>query len=158
MDNLSNKIAYLKGLADGMKLTEKSDEGLMIVKLLDAMAEATEEISVLKERAADLNDETTSLRMDMDELYSLMDAEDDVYDFSQDDDEYDEYYDDEDDLFDDDEDNLFEIMCPECGEDVIVDFDMLDDENNIVCPNCHSDIELEFDVEDDDDEDSEEND
>ena len=67
--------------------------------------------------------------------------------------EYD--YDDSDDYDDDDYDSdgndYFEIQCPNCGEDVMIDFDMIDDDNAIVCPNCHEEIELEFDCDCDDD-------
>ena len=47
--------------------------------------------------------------------------------------------------------DYFEIQCPNCGEDVMIDFDMIDDDNAIVCPNCHEEIELEFDCNCDDD-------
>ena len=50
--------------------------------------------------------------------------------------------------FDYDEDDdmgFFEIQCPSCNEDVMIDFDTLDDEAPIICPNCGEEIELEFD-------------
>ena len=60
-------------------------------------------------------------------------------------------YDYDDDDYDSDGNDYFEIQCPNCGEDVMIDFDMIDDDNAIVCPNCHEDIELEFDCDCDDD-------
>ena len=53
--------------------------------------------------------------------------------------------------YDSDGNDYFEIQCPNCGEDVMIDFDMIDDDNAIVCPNCHEEIELEFDCDCDDD-------
>ena len=44
-----------------------------------------------------------------------------------------------------DESEFFEIQCPNCGEDVMIDFDTIDEENGIVCPHCHEEIILEFD-------------
>ena len=61
----------------------------------------------------------------------------------------DDDYDDDD--YDSDGNDYFEIQCPNCGEDVMIDFDMIDDDNAIVCPNCHEEIELEFDCDCDDD-------
>ena len=159
MSDLTNKISYLKGLSDGMKISEKSDEGALITKLIDALEAAAEEIEKLSARCdetdtaiEELNEENIDLNMSMDELLSYIDA-DDSLSLDEDDERY--YGDDEDDdlfdSYDEDKDDLFEIRCPECGEDVIVDFDMLDDENNIVCPNCHHDIELEFDIDEDED-------
>lgn len=157
MSDLANKISYLKGLADGMKIAEKSEEGKLISQLIEALGCTAEEIKALSYRCDDiddaidvLNEDNVSLNMSVDELFGYMDADDSVS-FAQDSDE--DYYDDEDDddlfeSYDDESDGLFEIQCPECGEDVIVDFDMLDEESNIVCPNCHHDIELEFEIDD----------
>ncbi len=151
MSEISKQVAYIKGLAEGMQLSDKSDEGKLIVKLIDVLSEAADEIDALwarndelESRLAELDEEIYAAEMDIENLYDDIECPDD--------DDYEDYDDDEeDDLFDlYDDDDLFEIMCPECGEDVVVDFDMLDEENNIVCPNCHRDIELEFDVDEED--------
>ena len=147
MSDLSNKTAYLKGLAEGMKLAEKSDEGSIISKLIEVIGEmaseiddtsafcdgATAELDALEESVKDMS-------LCIDELYDMSGGSGAVQAQDIDDDDVlDSYADD---------DGLFEIHCPECGEDVIVDFDMLDEQNNIICPNCQHDIELEFDVDD----------
>lgn len=157
MSNLSNQVSYLKGLAEGMNLSEKSEEGKLIAKLIDVLSDAADEIDALwarndelEMRVDELDEEMYAAEMDIDAIYDDIEGDSDL-------DDYDDYIDDEDDddfldMYDDEDDDLFEIMCPECGEDVVVDFDMLNDENNIVCPNCHKDIELEFDMDDDDEE------
>ena len=151
MSEISKQVAYIKGLAEGMQLSDKSDEGKLISKLIDVLSEAADEIEALwarndelESRLVELDEEIYAAEMDIENLYDDIECPDD--------DDYEDYDDDEeDDLFDlYDDDDLFEIMCPECGEDVVVDFDMLDEENNIVCPNCHRDIELEFDVDEED--------
>ncbi len=150
MNEISKQLSYLKGLAEGMAISEKSDEGRLISKLIDTIAAAGDVIDELKAKTCSLEAKLESLDEDVLGIWSDLDnIHDDMDDIGGD-----RYIDDDDDddLFgyDDDEDGLFEITCPECGEDVVVDFDMLDDERNIECPNCHSEIELEFDVEDDD--------
>ena len=151
MSNLSNQVSYLKGLAEGMNLSEKSEEGKLIAKLIDVLSDAAHELDALWARNDELEmriDEMYAAEMDIDAIYDDIEGDVDI-------DDYNEYVDDEDDDFldmYDDDDDLFEISCPECGEDVVVDFDMLDEENNIVCPNCHKDIELEFDMDDDEEE------
>ncbi|MBQ3125291.1 MAG: hypothetical protein IJC09_07730 [Clostridia bacterium] len=157
MSNISNQVSYLKGLAEGMSISEKSDEGKLIAKLIDVLSDAADEIDALwarndelEMRIDELDEEMYAAEMDIDAIYDDIEGDADI-------DDYDDYIDDEDDddlfdMYDDEDDDLFEIMCPECGEDVVVDFDMLDEDNNIVCPNCHRDIELEFDMDDDEDE------
>lgn len=157
MSELANNIAYIKGLADGMKIAEKSDEGKLITKIIDALEDAVGEIDSLWDRNAelessivDLESDTEAIGADIDVIFdALDDADDENYD---DDDDY--MYDDDDDLFDsyDDDDELFEILCPECNEDIMVDFDMINEDGDLICPNCNHRIELEFDVDDEDDE------
>ena len=54
-------------------------------------------------------------------------------------DEDDDDYDDEDDF----EENQYEIVCPQCGEVVCVDEDMLDSDD-LSCPNCGTRFEVDF--------------
>lgn len=151
MSEISNRAAYLKGLSEGMNISEKSDEGKLIAKLIEALSDAADELDALwarndelEMRLDELDEEMYAAEMDINSIYDDIEGEEDedLFDDSDDDDDFLDMY--------DDDGDLFEITCPECGEDVVVDFDMLDEENNIVCPNCHKDIELEFDMEDDD--------
>ena len=53
----------------------------------------------------------------------------------------------EDDVYEDgleEEIDFCEIECPECGEMVYVDMDMLDEENKIICPNCEEEIDIDL--------------
>ena len=148
MDDLIKKVAYLKGYAEGLDISPKSDEGKLIMKLIDVMAEMADTIEELTDRVYDVED----IQDELDE--SLLAIADDLYGDEELDD-YDDFDDDYDDEFadgydDDDfvggESDYFEIECPNCGEDVMIDFDMIDDDSAIVCPNCHEEIELEFNI------------
>ena len=150
MEDLIKQAAYLKGYAEGLDISPKSDEGKLIMKLIDVIGAMAEKMSELEEMVMDVEDVTEEL----DEAVFAM-AED-LYgdDFDEDDyDDDDDYMDDEyDDDLDEDGGDYFEIECPNCGEDVMIDFDMIDDDSAIICPNCHEEIELEFNVGSDDEE------
>lgn len=145
MENLVAKVAYIKGLAEGLDIKEKTPEAKLLLKLIDVVDDIAQELDLL----IDAHDELEEKVDEIDE--DLADVEDFIYD------DDDEDYDDEDDFFDDlddlDDDEFFELECPKCGEDVLIDFDALDDEKGIVCPNCHEEIVLEFNDEDLDKED-----
>lgn len=156
MSDVINKVSYLKGLVEGMNISDKSDEGKLIAKLIDVMSDAADEIDALwakndelEMRLEELDEEMYAAEMDIDAIYDDIEGD---FDYDDDYDGYDDGEGDFDEFLDslDDDDDLFEITCPECGEDVVVDFEMLDEEGNIVCPNCHRDIELEFDMDDED--------
>ena len=87
MEDLIKKVSYLKGYADGLDLSPKSDEGKLIIKLLDVMSEMADTIEELNSRVDDVEDV-------VDELDDcVLEIADDLYG----DDEYDDYDDDDDD-------------------------------------------------------------
>ena len=143
---ICEKVAYIKGLADGLELDAKSKEGKIIAAMLDVLSDIAENLKDVDEELNDIADVMT----DMEE--SVADLEDIVYDIDEDDD-YDDYEDDDD--FDDegfdfgDEDTtIYEVECV-CGE--IIDFDEETlEQGSMICPNCGE--TLEFSLEDDEDE------
>ena len=125
---ISEKVAYLKGLAEGLNLdTEKSKEG----KLISVMIGILEEIGLSIE---DLEENTQALGEEIDVLSDdLSDVEDVVFDEDEDDDEDDEDYD----------NDWFEVECPTCEEPLVIDDKALAD-GMIQCPNCHDKFALDL--------------
>lgn len=125
---ISEKVAYLKGLAEGLNLdTEKSKEG----KLISVMIGILEEIGLSIE---DLEENTQALGEEIDVLSDdLPDVEDVVFDEDEDEDEDDEDYD----------DDWFEVECPTCEEPLVIDDKALAD-GMIQCPNCHDKFALDL--------------
>ena len=54
--NLTEKTAYLKGLADGLNYNKETAEGKLIAALIDLVDEMAKDISVLDEAVEELND------------------------------------------------------------------------------------------------------
>lgn len=127
---LTEKVAYLKGLMEGLNIDTDKPEG----KVLKSIADILEDMAV---SVSDLEDSMEDVEEYVDELDDdLADVEDIVYDDEDDeDDEDDDEYEDDDE--DDDEDSDFvEVECPYCGETVY--FDPADvDPENIICPSCN---------------------
>ena len=125
---ISEKVAYLKGLAEGLNIdTEKSKEG----KLISVMIGILEEIGLSIE---DLEENTQALGEEIDVLSDdLSDVEDVVFDEDEDEDEDDEDYD----------DDWFEVECPTCEEPLVIDDKALAD-GMIQCPNCHDKFALDL--------------
>lgn len=127
---ISEKVAYLKGLAEGLNIdTEKPKEG----KLLNVIIGILEEIGMSIE---DLEENTVALGEEIDAISDdLADVEKAVYE-----DEDDE--DDDDDCCCDDDD-FFETECPNCGETLVIDESVLD-EGVIQCPSCKQKFALDL--------------
>lgn len=121
---LTEKIAYIKGLMEGMNFNTETNEGKIITALVDIIDDMTHQVEEMNDDLDDLYDEVDAISED------LGDVEDFV--FEEDDEDEDEY-----------EDDLYEITCPNCGEVVCVDEEMINDEN-LACPNCGTPFEVDF--------------
>lgn len=117
---ISEKVAYLKGLAKGMELeNEKSKESRILCEMIDILEEIGLSIADLEENELNLGEEIDVLSDD------LADVESVVFE-NEDEDE------DEDEEFDDD---FFELECPNCGGLLRIDDKMLED-GVVECPHC----------------------
>ena len=131
---ISEKVAYLKGLMEGMNLNADSNEGKLFRAIVDVLDEIALEVEDLTDEVMELGDGLDVISDD------LSDVEDVVFD----EDDYEEL-DDEDDEDEDDEEECYATTCPECEEEIFFDDTMLED-GEIICPNCGA--KLEFDLSD----------
>lgn len=146
---LSQKVAYLKGLMDGLKVDESTNEG----KILKVMADILDEMALTVEDIADEVDEVVELVDTLDE--DLGDLEEEVY-FSDDCDDNccddDCCCDDDDDFGFDDDDEMYECVCPSCGDTICLGENIIA-EGSIDCPNCGEELEFDFsEIQDEDEE------
>ncbi len=134
MMTVTEKAAYLKGLAEMAHFDKETDE----VKLIKAMIDVIDEMAL---SIADLEDELAMVTEQLDEVdEDLGDLEEYIYD---DDDDCDCDCDCGCDCCDDE---YFEAECPKCGEVICLDESILDEES-IECPNCGEILEFDFDCE-----------
>ena len=135
MENMTiaEKVSYIKGLAEGLKLNTETNEGKILAAIIDVLGDIAINIEDIDADLADLTDVVGDVED------SLMDLEDEVYGDG-DDSEYDG------DL--DDDDALYEITCPNCNNTITADYDVLAN-GTIDCPNCGSTLEFDLDELDD---------
>lgn len=126
--SISEKVAYLQGLAEGMNLDESTKEGKLLLAILDVLEDMAEEFSDIEDEIVDLEDGLDAVSDDLNDLEEFL--------YEESDDEDDE---------DDDDEELFVTTCPECEEEVVFDESVLED-GEVICPNCGA--KLEFDLSD----------
>jgi len=121
---ISEKVAYLKGLAEGLDLdTAKSKEGKLISVMIGIMEELAMSVEDLEENALNLGEEIDVLSDD------LADVEEVVFDEDEESEDYD--------------DDWFEVECPTCGADILVDDASLAD-GEVECPSCGTRYAMEL--------------
>ena len=132
---IMEKVAYLKGLAEGMELDTEKKEGKLLAAIIDLLEDIALELEDLWDGEEELYEGLDAVSDD------LEDVEDLIFE-DEDEDEDEEEYDEED--FDDDED-CYATTCPTCEEEIFFDESILE-EGEVICPNCGE--KLEFDLSD----------
>ena len=141
---ISEKVAYLKGLAEGLALDTDTKEGKLIAAIIDVLDDIALEIADMKADQEELYDGLDAVSDDLEDVEDAVFGEDDedeedVY-------EYEEPEEDED---------CYATTCPTCEETIYFDESVLED-GEVICPNCGE--KLEFDMsslEEDSDDDQE---
>ena len=129
---VSEKVSYIKGLAEGLGLDENNKTDKILQNIFDVLDEMAAELACAEDDILDLNDTVDEIDEDLGELEDFV-------------------YDDEDDM---DDDDFYQVTCPKCGTEIYLDEDTLAEES-IACPECGTDLEFEFDEDDSDLEDDE---
>ncbi|HHU01696.1 MAG TPA: hypothetical protein GXZ91_00975 [Christensenellaceae bacterium] len=155
MSKLSKNVAYLKGLADGLKLAAETPESELLLSIVEALEEFSEEYDELIARIDQLDDYIGVLDADLSMVEDIFEEIVDSFPESHCDMMHDDF-----DEGDDIEDGIVEYECPHCGyltHFEVCDFDL---EEDYRCPSCHQPLfpDSDEEYEDDDfDEDDEEN-
>ncbi|MCC8181436.1 MAG: hypothetical protein LIO45_00405 [Clostridiales bacterium] len=143
--SLTEKTAYLQGLADGMGMSaDQSDEQRLLLAIIDALSdvaahveENTDSVSALADELDELDDAVSDLEEAVGELADEFCGDDD----DEDDGEM-------------ETEAEYELECPNCGDPVYLDEETIA-EGVTVCPNCGQKLEIDvgFDGDDETEED-----
>ncbi len=130
METLKEKIAHLKGLCEGMDIDTTKGEGKLLAKIIELLDDVADDFECLYDDVDEMQAQVDEIDEDLSFVEEL------VYDEDEDDD-----YCDCCDSFD-----CADIECPNCGETIMLDADIFDEEDDvIVCPACGHEIEIECD-------------
>lgn len=119
------KVAYIKGLLQGMKLNDEDPYKELFVNIVDVLDDMAAAIADAEDNIIELDEYIQEIDEDLDAVECYLDEE------------LDEDY--------EDEDDYYAIVCPTCGEEFSVD-DEVAELGKINCPNCGE--SLEFDLSD----------
>ena len=132
---ITEKVAYLKGLAEGLKLNDDKPEGKLLLAMIDVLDDMALTVDDLDNEIAEMVEIIDEIDQDLGDL------------------EGDFYGDDEDEDFCDDcegcegccdeDEELYEVECPTCGDIICINEEMLE-EGEMDCPNCGELLEFEL--------------
>jgi DNA-directed RNA polymerase subunit RPC12/RpoP len=128
---ITEKAAYIRGLVEGLDIDKDTKENKIIAAIVDIIDDMALTIADLEDTTAELYDYVEELDMD------LGTVEEDLYGEDE-----------------EDEDGCncgcdgvhYKTECPNCGEEIILDEDMLN-EGSFECPHCGEEIDFSEDDE-----------
>ncbi len=114
---LSERVAYLKGLSDGLEIKAQEPEGKLLLKMVEVLQEIADAVDGLQETVDELDEYAESIDEDLEAVEKAFYGEEDK----------------------EEEEDFLEIECPHCHETVYFDEDMLADET-LICPACQTPV------------------
>ena len=148
---ITEKTAYLKGLLEGMNFDQNTNEGKLLAAIVDVVNDIALELADLEMQTETIHEELDAIEDAMDEYEVAFDeideSIDELYEIV---DECCECDDDHDcDCCDDDcdceecDEIYYELICPTCGEKLVLDEDLLA-EGGMKCPACGEELEFDY--------------
>lgn len=126
MSNLTDRAAYLRGLAEGMGLNKEKNENKLILEMLDLMDEMAQKINELDGDVGELEEYVEDIDSDLSDMEDILFGDEDDECCDEDCDCCGEY--------DDEEELSFD--CPHCGKTVQVKAADIDYDESPVCQHC----------------------
>ena len=125
---ITEKVAYLKGLAEGLGLDKDSKEGKLFAAIIDVLDDMALEIEDMQELQMELSEGLDAVSDDLEDIEDIV---------------YEEWDEDEEDEEEEDSEDCYATTCPTCEEEIFFDESILE-EGEVICPNCGE--RLEFDL------------
>ena len=120
MSYLTEKMAYIRGLAEGLDIDATTKEGKLLLAIVEALSDTADEICELEDTQEEMQLQLDDVDEDLAELEDI--------------------------FYEDEEDDEFSVECPKCGDIIYLDEETLAScQDSIVCPSCNETIEIEYD-------------
>lgn len=122
MSYMYERVAFLRGLAEGMEIDGSSKEGKLLLQIIDVLEEFAGDVETVYEELDDLNEAVLELDEYVEAIdEDLSELEDDISDL---------------------EEDYEEVECPDCGEIIFVEGQIIDKCEEVECPKCGLIIEF----------------
>lgn len=161
MPGISEKLGYIHGMMEGLKLNKDDDSVKLLYMMADVLDSLSESVAALENDHQELCDYVESIDDDLTDLemhtHAGSDDFDDLYDYEETDDEEIDFAParrghlrilkdtDEEEEFDEAETEFYiGCVCPECGKFFSVkDPDNYPDDQKFICPFCKKHVSIE---------------
>lgn len=131
MQQIAQRAAYLRGLAQGMKLAEGGEQQKLLAQLVDLVGDLCERVDALDGEHQNLEEYVQSIDEDLSALEGDLSLEGEQAAQAA----VAGLQDDEDEVFD--EGDFIQAVCPHCHSRVLFDAEVFKGDEELICPQCH---------------------
>lgn len=141
MSIISDKVSYLKGLADGLNVDDSTNEGKLLLLILDALSDIASELDDNRDVLDDVEEQVNNLQRDLEEVEDLV-FDDNCYDCGC---GGDCNCNDQCDCDDTPDISYITVECPHCKKNTSFDVNIFNKDTEYVeCPNCNKKIAVVY--------------
>ncbi len=126
---VTEKVAYLKGLAEGLGIDAATKEGKVLNAIIDVLDDLAMSVVDLEDGMSEVCDQIDAVDEDLGNLEEDFYGEEDECGCED----------------EDDDEDYYEVICPKCGDSIYLDEEMIA-EGSIDCPNCGENLEFDLDA------------
>ena len=130
---VSEKAAYIKGLAEGLELDANTKEGKVLNAIIDLLSDIAIDLEDVQDGVAMLCEQIDTVDEDLCDLETYVYEEIKSCECGSDCD-----------CDCDCDDECYDVECPSCNDIIYLDDEMIE-EGKIACPNCGAELEFDFD-------------
>ena len=127
MSSITDRTAYLRGLAEGLNLDKEKHENRLMLEMLAVMDEMAQKIKDVEGDVDELDEYVESIDGDLGDIEDALFGEDEDDDDAEEEEEFEPF----------DEDEELSFDCPHCGKTMQIKAADIDFDERPLCPNCH---------------------
>lgn len=133
---LSEKVAYLRGLMDGLRIDQNTDEGKVMMGIFDLLEEMAYAIMDIEDEREEINNYISNIEEAICDKIGTSES-------CCDEDPSKDYVDESNQSLEDlKEEEVYQVECPSCNDSIYIDYDMISN-GSMNCPNCSELLEFE---------------
>ena len=136
MSKLTDRVSFLKGLAEGMQIDKEKSSNKLLLEIISVLDDMAKEIADMSDAHDELNEYVESIDDDLADLEDVLFGDEDEDGCGCDCEGCDGEDCDAEDEEDEEDGEMISYSCPHCGHEIQFDADSVDFDEEYLCPAC----------------------
>lgn len=122
MSYLKERVAYLRGLAEGMQIGDSTNESKLLKAIIEVMDDIALSVTEIEETQDQMGEQVDNIDEDLAQIERIIFEDDKACD----------------------SESIGEFECPYCNGIISLDEDSIDENDEVECPHCNKKIKVSW--------------